>query len=73
MPEKIREMIIAKAGETGAEITRDTVLASDLGLNSFDLADLVCEIEDEYGIEIPDKVLPSLLTVGDVLDYLESH
>ena len=53
--------------------TRENVLTADFGLNSFDLFDLICIIEEKYGISIPDRVLPTLVTVGDLLDYLEKE
>lgn len=52
-------------------ITEDTVFFMDLGLDSFDLVQIICEIEDEFDIEIPDKVLKTFNTVGDVVKYLE--
>ena len=33
---------------------------------TFDLADVVVSIEDEYGVSIPDEVFPTLHTAGDV-------
>ncbi len=51
----------------------DDVLTSDLGLNSFELFDLICMIEEKYEITIPDRVLPTLVTVKDVVFYLEEN
>lgn len=53
------------------EVNPDDVLTSDLGLNSFELFDLICIIEEKYNITIPDKVLPTLVTVKDTVEYLE--
>lgn len=54
------------------EVNPDDVMTSDLGLNSFELFDLICIIEEKYDISIPDKMLPKLITVKDVVEYLES-
>ena len=54
-------------------VNPDDVLTSDLGLNSFELFDLVCIIEEKYNISIPDRVLPSLITVKDIVSYLEEN
>jgi len=51
----------------------DDVLTADFGLNSFELFDLVCIIEEKYDISIPDRVLPTLVTVGDLVAYLEKE
>ncbi|MBQ6624728.1 MAG: acyl carrier protein [Clostridia bacterium] len=55
------------------EVKPDDVLTSDLGLNSFELFDLICLIEEKYDISIPDKILPTLVTVKDVVEYLEEN
>ena len=43
----------------------------DLGADSLDLFELVMALEDEYSVEIPAEDLQSLLTVGDVMNYLK--
>lgn len=54
------------------QVNPDDVMTSDLGLNSFELFDLICIIEEKYDISIPDKMLPKLITVKDIVEYLES-
>ena len=49
-----------------ASINENTRLADDLGLTSFDLADVVVSIEDEYGVSIPDEVFPTLHTCSNL-------
>ena len=66
MNEKILQILAEIAGADAASISENTRLADDLGLTSFDLADIVVSIEDESGVSIPDEVFPTLHTVGDV-------
>ena len=66
MNEKILPILAEVAGADAASISENTRLADDLGLTSFDLADVVVSIEDEYGVSIPDEVFPTLHMVGDV-------
>lgn len=66
MNEKILHILAEVAGVDAGSINEDTRLTDDLGLTSFDLADIVVSIEDEYGVSIPDEVFPTLHTVGDV-------
>ena len=51
----------------------DDVMTSDMGLNSFELFDLICIIEEKYGLSIPDRLLPTLVTVRDVVEYIEAN
>lgn len=73
----VREDLLKMLNEyTDGRITQvnpDDVLTSDLGLNSFELFDLICMIEEKYGITIPDRILPTLVTVKDVVTYLEAN
>lgn len=55
------------------EITRDKALVDDLGLSSLEVISLVAAFEDEFGVEVPDRVIPTLRTVGDIVDYLEKN
>lgn len=55
------------------EVKPEDVLTSDLGLNSFELFDLICIIEEKYNISVPDRLLPTLVTVKDVVEYLEKN
>ena len=70
MLEKLTELIQFHTGDDSMVIKEDMVLKSDLGLNSLDLVNLVCMIEDEYKIEIPDRDITTFRTVRDVMDYL---
>ena len=73
MLERLANLVYEQTDDHSVEITRDTVLLADLGMNSFDLVSLVCVVEDEFGVEIPDRIIGSLKTVGDVLDYIATH
>ena len=55
------------------EITMDSALIDDLGLSSLDVINVVAAFEDEFDIEVPDRVIPSLRTVTDIVDYLEEN
>lgn len=65
--------ILKEYCEIDGEITRDSALIDDLGLSSLDVINIVAEFEDEFDIEIPDRIIPTLRTVGDIVDYLEAN
>lgn len=56
---------------TEGEVREDSSLAGDLGLTSFDLAVIVSEFEEKFSISIEDRDVVGLVTVKDVVDYLE--
>ena len=53
-------------------VTIDAELTADLGINSLELADLILLCEDKLGVEIDDKQLSKFISVGDVVNYLQS-
>ena len=68
-----RTVAILSEFVSDGEITMDSVLIDDLGLSSLDVINLVAEFEDEFDIEIPDRIIPTLRTVKDIVDYLEEN
>lgn len=73
MLKKLQNILYENTGITEIEITKDTLLKNDLGLSSFDLAQLACSVEDEFDIEIPDRAIRELKTVGDVISFIEKN
>ena len=73
MFEKIREMIAENLNIDINTITEEASFKEDLGVDSLDLFELVMELEEEFGIEIPSEDLEQLATIGDVAKYIEEH
>ena len=71
MIKRLEKIFVEYMGIENIEINRETNIKNDQGLNSFDLAQLVCNVEDEFDVEIPDSEMKNIKTVGDVVDYLE--
>lgn len=73
MKEKVIEIlkgiILAKGKEIDFDINSEIKLRDDLGLTSFDLAELTVKIEDEFDIDIFEDGLVS--TVGEIIAKLE--
>ena len=53
-------------------ITPETEFISDLHADSVDIATIICDIEDEFDIEIEDEQLEGIQTVGDVVEKIEN-
>lgn len=50
-----------------------TDLRVDLGLKSLDLVNLAVALEDEFSVEISDREISGISTIGDILDYLRQQ
>lgn len=73
MEDKIKEILSEVSGIPASEISADTRVAGDLGMSSFDLADMVVTVEETYGIRIPDERFMDLETVGDIVRMIEEE
>ena len=72
MLEKLAEMIREQLSlDASTEITMDTTFEDDLGADSIDLFELVMQIEENHGVEIPAEDLEKMSKVGDVVNYLK--
>jgi acyl carrier protein len=56
-----------------AQISLETRFKEDLEADSLDLYQLVLELEDSYGVRIPDQQAAKILTVGQAVDYVHEH
>ena len=56
-----------------ARIGEETRFKEDLEADSLDLYTLVQELEDTYGIRMPDEDAAKILTVGQAIDYVLDH
>ncbi len=54
-------------------IGEDTRFKEDLEADSLDLLELVMELEDRYGVRIPDEEASRILTVGQAADYVAAR
>ena len=56
-----------------ARIDDATNFRKDLEADSLDLVELTVELEDSYGVKIPDDEAARLLTVGQAADFVAAH
>ena len=73
MFEQIKKMVAENWGVEESQITESASFKDDLGADSLDLFELTMALEDEYGIEIPSEDLEKIVTVGDVVEYVNAH
>ena len=71
--EKIKKIISEQLGVDEGEITLESHFVDDLGADSLDTVELVMQLEEEYGLEIPDEDAEKLQTVGDAIKYIEEN
>lgn len=73
MFEKVRELVAAQLGIDEAVIKPESNFKEDLKADSLDLFELVMSLEDECSVTITSEELEKILTVQDVVDYIEAN
>ena len=69
--EKVRDIIVEQLGVNPEQVVPSASFTNDLGADSLDTVELVMAFEDEFGVEVPDEEAEKLLTVSDVVKYIE--
>lgn len=72
MLETFRNIICNYVDIDPEDITEDSKLRSDIGLNSFDMVNVAVDLESKYGVKIDSKEFGGLKTVGDLMKYIET-
>jgi acyl carrier protein len=69
----IRNHLVDELEVDPARITEATHFRDDLSADSLDLYSLVQELEDTYGIKMPDEDAARIHTVGQAVDFVLAH
>lgn len=70
---RVKEIIVEQLGVNESEVTPEAKFVDDLGADSLDLVELVMALEEEYNMEISDEDAEKILTVGDAIEYIQTH
>ena len=71
--ERVIEIVCENLGVNKEQVTRQTSFQEDVGADSLDIVELVMELEEAFGIDIPDEDADKLKSVGDALTYLKTQ
>lgn len=71
--DRVKEIIAKELEVEQKQLSPEARFIEDLGADSLDIVELVMELEEEFGLEIPDEDADKIKTVGDAMNYLKSH
>jgi acyl carrier protein len=71
--ERVKSALSTQLGVDEADVAEETSFQEDLNADSLDLVELIMELEDQFGIKIPDEDAPKITTVGQAVDYVVEH
>jgi len=53
------------------EVVAGAKIIDDLGADSLEIFEVALQLEEKYGIEIPDEQIKELVTVSDAIDCIK--
>lgn len=68
---KVSEIIARQLDVPVESIAMESKLIEDLKADSLDVVELIMDLENEFGIEIPDDKLPEIRTIGDIVSFIQ--
>ena len=73
MLEKLEKIFCEVTGVADIELTEKTKIKKIANVSSLTMVQLICAIEDEFDIEIPNSQIKKFKTVKDVISFIESE
>ncbi|MSO44988.1 MAG: acyl carrier protein [Thermoleophilia bacterium] len=67
---ELQAILVEQLGVDVSEVQESASFAEDLNADSLDLVEMIMEMEDKFGVTIPDEDAEKILTVGDAVDYI---
>lgn len=71
--EKVKEIIAKELEIEAEEVVDGASLIDDLGADSLSVMELMIAFDDEFGVEVPEEDYEKLITVGDLVNYIDSN
>ncbi|MCM3632073.1 MULTISPECIES: acyl carrier protein [Paenibacillus] len=71
--ERVTSIIVDRLGVDAEKVTLEASFKEDLNADSLDVVELIMELEDEFNLEISDEDAEKITTVGEVVNYIQSH
>ena len=71
--ERVKRIVIDQLGVEEAQVTKEAKFVEDLGADSLDTVELVMALEEEFKLEIPDDEAEKISTVGQAVEYIDTH
>ncbi len=68
--DKVSELIVAQLPISKEQIKPESKLIQDLGADSANIMILICDIENEFNVQVDNDMLATVSTVDDIVKYL---
>ena len=67
----VRDVVVEQLSVDPEAVKMDSKIIEDLGADSLDVVELVMALEEKFEVEIPDTEAEKLISIADVVNYIE--
>ena len=71
--ESLKEIVLATVSCEADNVTPEAKLIPDVCKDSLDSVELAMALEEKTGVNVPDDMMATFRTAGDLLDYLNEQ
>ncbi|MDD4290882.1 MAG: acyl carrier protein [Clostridia bacterium] len=71
--DKVKSILMEQLNVGEERVTLDTELIKDLNADSLDIVELLMTLEEQYNITVPEEKAVEMVTVGDVVKFIEEN
>lgn len=68
----VKAIVVEQLGVSADEVKMESKFVDDLNADSLDVVELIMELEEKFGVSIPDEDAEKITSVGDVVAYIDS-
>ena len=67
----VRDVVVEQLSVAPDAVKLESKIIEDLGADSLDVVELVMALEEKFEVEIPNNDAEKLITINDVVSYIE--
>lgn len=67
----VRDVVVEQLSVSPEAVKPESKIIEDLGADSLDVVELVMALEEKFEVEIPDGEAEKLISINDVVTYIE--
>ena len=69
--DEVRDVVLEQLSVAADAVKMESKIIEDLGADSLDVVELVMALEEKFDVEIPDSEAEKLISIADVVNYVE--
>jgi acyl carrier protein len=67
---RVKDIVVKQLGVEAEVVKAERSFVDDLGADSLDIVELVMNLEEEFGFDIPDDEAENIRTFGNAVEYI---